>query len=132
MVKKYCLEEERKDEKDWPLVQVANTRLKVIKQPSTFVDLRKNGKKVFVNNWLIAVCRKSDEFELGISVSSKDANAVVRNRLKRWAKEFFRRNQINGFKLLLIFRSKQTPLNKIDFRSFNETTNKIIDRVTAC
>ncbi len=108
---------------------VASTKLKTIKKPSEFIDLRNSGKRFVAQDWLIAVFKKSENFELGISVSSRDANAVMRNRLKRWAKEFFRRNQIDGVKLLLIFRNKRTKLQEVAFTDFCEASQKIIDRI---
>jgi len=38
------------------------------------------------------VCRRTEPLaRLGITVSRKVGNAVVRNRLKRWTREFYRR-----------------------------------------
>ena len=104
---------------------MANKKLKTLKSLSEFVELKKKGKRLFVEPWLQAVYRKSNDFKVGISIRSSDAIAVKRNRLKRWVKEFFRKNQIEGYEVLLIFKNKQFELDQVTFKSFQAAALKI-------
>lgn len=54
----------------------------------------------------------SGETRLGLVVSTRAGNAVVRNRLKRWSRELFRtqRDKLpKGMDLLLIYRPQASP-----------------------
>lgn len=57
-----------------------------------FVSLGKQGRRV-KNAFFIAVFAPSQKTRLGITVTKKVGNAVVRNRIKRYVREFFRLNQ---------------------------------------
>lgn len=49
---------------------------------------------------------------LGLVVSTRAGNAVVRNRIKRWSRELFRTQTEKlpkGLDLLLIYRPQETP-----------------------
>lgn len=59
-----------------------------------FVSLSRTGKKVHSPNFIvISKSNGRDESRLGITVSSKVGNALVRNRIKRIVREFFRRRR---------------------------------------
>ena len=61
---------------------------------SQFLDLSRTGKKAFAPHFI--VIRKDNERSgrrLGVTVSSKVGNAVIRNRVKRKLREFFRRHK---------------------------------------
>lgn len=68
---------------------------------SEFLLLGRRGRKFFTPHFII-IRRDNDQLgkRLGVTVSSKVGNAVVRNRVKRMLREFFRRGQEN-------FRSDQ-------------------------
>lgn len=59
-----------------------------------FLTLSRAGRKIHSAHFVI-VSGKNDrgETRLGITVSSKVGNAVVRNRIKRCLREFFRRRR---------------------------------------
>jgi len=60
-----------------------------------FVSLKKNGEQIqnpfFLLNY--ALNSKNDASRLGITVTKKTGNAVVRNRIKRLVRETFRKNR---------------------------------------
>ena len=59
-----------------------------------FVSLSRTGKKVHSPNFIvISKNNERGESRLGITVSGKVGNAVVRNRIKRVVREFFRRQR---------------------------------------
>lgn len=68
---------------------------------SEFLLLGRRGRKFFTPHFII-IRKDNDRLgkRLGVTVSSKVGNAVVRNRVKRMLREFFRRGQDN-------FRSDQ-------------------------
>lgn len=56
--------------------------------------LYEEGKKVQNNHFILVYCSgKTERHRLGITVSKKVGNAVVRNRIKRFIREFFRLNR---------------------------------------
>jgi len=63
-----------------------------------FLLLPRTGKKIHTTNFIV-VKKKTERTEsrLGVTVSSRVGNAVVRNRIKRLVREYFRcnRNQIS-------------------------------------
>jgi len=70
-----------------------------IKKRSTFVELSRNGKKIHGKHFILNYRESQNaSARLGITVSKRVGNAVVRNRIKRLCREFFRinRNRIDG------------------------------------
>ena len=59
-----------------------------------FLSLSRSGKKIHSADFII-ISRRSLEKQtrLGVTVSGKVGNAVVRNRIKRLVREHFRRNR---------------------------------------
>jgi len=58
---------------------------------SQFLRISRTGKKAFTPHFIV-ICQDNDRLgqRLGVTVSSKVGNAVVRNRVKRTLREFFR------------------------------------------
>ena len=57
-----------------------------------FLNLSRGGKKIYAPHFLIITkSNERGEARLGVTVSSKVGNAVVRNRVKRLLRECFRR-----------------------------------------
>jgi ribonuclease P protein component len=80
-----------------------------------FLRLSRTGKKVHSANFLV-VTKPNDggEARLGITVSSKVGNAVVRNRVKRLVREFFRRRRqefLPNLDILVIARKSAAGLS---------------------
>jgi ribonuclease P protein component len=80
-----------------------------IRRRSEFLNLSRKGKRINAPNFLIITRPNSrGETRLGITVSGKVGNAVVRNRVKRLIRECFRqyRNRIMPSKDVLIIARK--------------------------
>ncbi|NIO11678.1 MAG: ribonuclease P protein component [Deltaproteobacteria bacterium] len=61
---------------------------------SEFLSLSRGGKKVYTPHFiLISRANQREVHRLGITVSAKIGGAVVRNRIKRVLREYFRKNQ---------------------------------------
>jgi len=59
-----------------------------------FLSLSKTGKKVQDTSFIIIYQKGRQKHpRLGITVSKRVGKAVTRNRLKRWIREFFRKNR---------------------------------------
>lgn len=64
----------------------------VIKRSSEFLAIKQNGKRFWATQWLLLNYQKNSlgRLRFGVTASRKVGNAVVRNKLKRWIKEYFR------------------------------------------
>lgn len=69
-----------------------NSRPVVIKRSSEFLSLKKTGKRTWPTKWLLLNYSTKDQkgLHFGVTASRKVGSAVVRNKLKRWAREYFR------------------------------------------
>jgi ribonuclease P protein component len=80
-----------------------------------FLRLSRNGRKVYSANFVV-ISKNNDlgETRLGVTVSGKVGNAVVRNRIKRLVREFFRRHRpelLPGLDVLVIAKKSATHLS---------------------
>lgn len=59
-----------------------------IRKNSEFLDLKDNGQKTWAASWMLISYEKSTNSisSVGISVSKKIGNAVIRNKMKRWVR----------------------------------------------
>ena len=64
-----------------------------IKRNAEFQEIFKKGKS-FANRQFVVYCleKEEDYYRVGLSVSKKVGNAVVRNRIKRYIRQTFLRN----------------------------------------
>lgn len=86
-----------------------SNKLATLNKRSEFNSLKESGTRVQVNRWMLFSYRRNDvnHMRLGMTFSAKVGNAVVRNRLKRWSREYFRMAQADlklGIDLNVILR----------------------------
>jgi len=106
---------------------VASKKPVGIKRSSDFLRIKTKGKKKTLSHWLMMTYLRNDlgHFRHGCTVSRHVGNAVVRNKLKRWSREFFRKMAVHGFNpeydINLVFRPMQEDFyKKLLFREFCE------------
>jgi len=68
--------------------------------------------------------------QLGIAVTKRVGNAVVRNRLKRWIREWFRTHYNSLPNLQFIVQVKPAATH-LEFHSAVESLNRLIGRANA-
>ncbi len=86
-----------------------------------FLTVYKRGKSK-ANKYLVLYILKSDDISLGISVSKKVGNSVVRHRVKRLIKESFRLNMDSFSKQYsYVFVAKKTAKD----RSYKEIESAV-------
>ena len=64
----------------------------IIKRSSDFLSIKQNGKRFWASQWMLLNYQKNSlgHLRFGVTASRKVGKAVVRNKLKRWIKEYFR------------------------------------------
>ena len=75
-----------------------NSSPQIIKRSSEFLSLKQTGKRHWPTQWLLLNYKKNLEGQLrfGVTASRKVGPAVVRNKLKRWCREYFRAFLVAG------------------------------------
>jgi ribonuclease P protein component len=111
----------------------ANKRLLVLKKTTDFQKIQKNGLKIKPVSWLIFNFLGNEllQFRCGWTISRKVGNAVVRNKLKRWSRVFFReslkRNALADIPLdlNLVFLQRDAGFYRnLKYREFEFIMNK--------
>jgi ribonuclease P protein component len=64
----------------------------ILKKQSDFNRLKENGQRFFSGSWLLVsyATNSSDEIRYGWTIPKFVGNAVLRNRFKRWYREYAR------------------------------------------
>jgi len=105
----------------------------VIKRSADFLLIKNKGKRKVLSPWLVVGYRRNDlgQLRYGCTITRKVGSAVVRNRLKRWAREFFRRMAADGFNpeydINLVFRPVSGEFYKgLSYSVFYEIMEKMV------
>lgn len=75
-----------------------NNSPQVIKRSSDFLSLKQTGKRHWPTKWLLLNYQNNQvgQLRFGVTASRKVGSAVVRNKLKRWVREYFRSFLVAG------------------------------------
>lgn len=106
-----------------------------IRKRQAFLDLAKIGNTVHNNQFLAVFAANSvDRTRLGITVSKKVGNSVVRNRIKRHIREYFRLNrhkiQFNEFRDIHLIAKKRAA--ELSYDLLCRALNDIFRKIEAC
>ena len=87
-----------------------------IKKRKLFLEIQETGEKLFTNHFLIFVREATDNHsKIGITISKKiDKRAVVRNKLKRRLREFFRTSKKyfnKKYEMIIIGKKNSKDIN---------------------
>ncbi|RYZ87725.1 MAG: ribonuclease P protein component [Proteobacteria bacterium] len=106
-----------------------NNRAIALKRSSDFLSLKKNGKRVSPTRWLLLNYSKCEgALEFGTTASRKVGPAVVRNKLKRWVREYFRDLAKSGSSLEVTINVIFRPLDKGFYKGLSfEEFSKAMD-----
>ncbi len=111
---------------------MGNSSTRSIKRSSDFIEIKEFGQRFTVSRWLVAnYIKKSCRLRYGITASRKVGTAVVRNKLKRWVREYFGSlgdEVLNlGFDINFIFKPMEPNFYKgLSYDEFKKVLDKLI------
>ena len=110
-------------------------RFRSLSRRADFVELRATGHSIHINSWLLVNLRKTELSELrcGWTIPRQVGGAVVRNRLRRWGREFLREWAIEAnlsLDMNLVFKRKEKGFySAISHKEFDLALAKMVAKV---
>lgn len=104
-----------------------------LRRQSDIQLLKKQGNFVYISHWLAISFKKNDQHELRWvwTIPKKVGNAVTRNRLKRWGRDFIREYYGKEIDVNFIFKIKQPGFyKKLEREEFNRAFKKAFNVVS--
>jgi ribonuclease P protein component len=104
-----------------------------LKRQSDFQKLKEEGKFLHITHWLAVSVSNNESRSLrwGWSISKKVGNAVTRNRLKRWGREFVRECNKSGYDINFIFKNKGKDFYKqLSHKQFDEALQRALKKIS--
>lgn len=104
---------------------------KSLKERYSFKYMLKKSKYISAKNITVYYLKDkkcTEENFLGICVSKKHGNSVIRNKLKRWVREAYKEieKELNsGYKIIVLYK-KNISVNCIDFHVLKEELNNCL------
>jgi ribonuclease P protein component len=109
----------------------SNLRLQVLKKRSDFLFILKNGQRVRPSDWILFnfVLSESGEMRCGWTLPRQVGSAVIRNKLKRWSRIYFRNVLAQGHGLPIdvnvVFRKAEPDFyKKLNYEQFSRILDK--------
>lgn len=109
----------------------SNKPLSVLKQRSQYLALLKKGQKVRPSDWLLLNFARNDvnRMRCGWTLPRYVGSAVVRNRLKRWSRVYFRSvikaSDDLPIDINLVFRKAENDFyRRLDYERFAEVLDR--------
>ena len=113
-----------------------NPRLSVLKRRSEFLGLQKNGHRFRASPWLLVNFAENPlgNMRCGWTLPRQIGTAVIRNRLKRWSRIFFRKlvdaDQDFPVAINLVFRRAEDGFyKKLDYETFAKILEKSLQQI---
>ena len=108
-----------------------SNRLSVLKNRSDFLKISKAGSRVRAGDWLIFAFHPNElgRVRCGWTIPRKVGSAVIRNKLKRWSRVFFRdvlaRSEAAGVDINVVFLKTEGDFyKKLDYERFSKQMDK--------
>lgn len=87
--------------------------------PADFRTAFRAGRRVHSRQWTIVIHARGDQApaRLGLAISKKcDKRAVVRNRIKRAAREWFRHARLTGMDIVIVGKREVATLSSLQMQ----------------
>lgn len=110
-------------------------RFKSLARRADFLDLKATGHSFHVNSWLLANVKTTDRAEIrcGWTLPRQTGTAVVRNRLKRWGREYLRKwaaRTKGSLDLNLIFKRREKGFyQQVSHEEFDGAMEKLVAKL---
>lgn len=105
---------------------------KSLKGNHVFKKVIKKGKYVGQNTLVIYIFKNDSKInKLGICVSKKHGNSVVRNRLKRWVREAYKEIESSidkGYDIIVLYK-KNIIFEELNYSIVKEELISLIERI---
>lgn len=112
---------------------MGSSRLHTLRLKNDFADLRESGRYLKASPWLLIQYKSNSNNTVrpGWTLSRKTAKAVTRNKVKRWAREYFRGiSNPPSINLNLIFRSPEKGFFKnLKYDEFNRVLKTSLEKI---
>lgn len=108
---------------------------KKLKRSTDFNKISQFGRGIRVDKWLILAYRKTEQeqYRVGITISRKIGKAVLRNKLKRWVRSYFRSKKstefLNHKDFNFIFKPDLETYKTLDYKSFSQKVDTAIEKL---
>jgi len=98
-----------------------------IKRNAEFQEIFKKGKS-FANRQFVVYCleKEEDYYRVGLSVSKKVGNAVVRNRIKRYIRQTFLEIHDQVYSKIDYIIIARNPAAKLDFHETKKSLEHVL------
>ena len=134
-VKKFFPLADVKGAKDSRFLSVASNLI-VLNKKSDFDHLKKKGKRLYPCDWMIVnyVPNPLNKTRCGWVISRKIGKATLRNKMKRWCREFFRevtkQEDVKSVDINVVLREKDELFyKKRTYKEFKEQLLKAWTRI---
>ncbi len=114
-----------------------NKSISILKSSKDFGFIKSNGLKAYINKKLLIcyVQNNLDTHRVGWTLSRAVGNAVLRNKLKRYSREFFRKeNHLDShFKVdlnLVFLKSGSENFKEMDYNEFRSLLQPVWHKIT--
>lgn len=115
---------------------MAANKVSTLRRKQDFDVLKQKGKRIYPNSWLILNYLENSEGtnRFGWTIPNKVGGSVIRNRIKRWCRDYFRAQEIHPekcFDVNVIVRANCDAryFKKIKSKEFKELLDLAIKKI---